>query len=90
MSDKVQVPTLRLLLTAAHAGAEWLEGVVVAPDRSAFAVDLATLHQILRNHGALLLYDRQWTYIPAGVLVRAVRGTRRVDFPWPLGSESGD
>jgi hypothetical protein len=90
MSDKVQVPTLRLLLTAEQGGAEWFEGVVVAPDRSAFAVDLATLHQILRNHGACLLHDRQWIYIPGGVLIRAVRGSRRVDFPWPLGSDTGD
>ncbi|GGJ04384.1 hypothetical protein GCM10010885_12020 [Alicyclobacillus cellulosilyticus] len=80
MSHKRQVPTFRLTLL----GGTTMEGPVVSPDRRQVAEHLGQLHQVLREHGAGLVYAGEWRYVPLHAVLEARRGQRWFLLPWPL------
>ncbi|MCL6445377.1 MAG: hypothetical protein K6T83_18275 [Alicyclobacillus sp.] len=87
MSEKRSVPTFRITLTGET---ECLEGPVVSPDRQMVADHFTTLHSILRSHGAVLVYHRQWVYLPLHAIRTVQRGQHRFMLPWPLTDADGD
>lgn len=87
MSEKKSVPTFRVLLTGAN---DPLEGAIVAPDKRSVATDLTELHEILVKHEAILLYSKQWMYVPRAAIHHVLRGGQRFPIPWPLISGEDD
>ena len=81
MSSKRKVPTFKILT---HTGEPWLEGPVVSPDKTAVAQTLTDVHTVLQTNAALLVYDKQWCYIPVHAVSRILRGQHLFTLPWPL------
>jgi hypothetical protein len=81
MSNKRQVPTFRVQVVD---GGEWMEGPLVAPDRSDVAQNLSTVQRLLQAHGGVLIYAGEWVLLPLHSIRQVRRGRRMFLLPWPL------
>lgn len=87
MSEKRAVPIFRVGLAQAE---DWLEGPVVAPDKSSYANHLSDVHHLFASHGAVLVYAGEWVLIPWHAVHQVRRGQRFFRLPWPLRAEGAD
>jgi len=81
MSEKKNVCTFQIRLL--HQD-ELIEGPIVSPDKSHVAEHLTDVHNILRTEDAILVYSKQWIYVPRHVIHTILRGKTRFLLPWPL------
>lgn len=87
MSEKRRVATYRVTLVDAGVT---LEGPIVAPDKGRIAENFESLHQILSAEKAVLLYDKQWIYVPQSAILTVHKGGHWFSLPWPLRSDDGN
>jgi hypothetical protein len=81
LSTKMSIPTHRIFTTKFVEG---VEGPVVSPDKARFAKNLSEVHDILKSEGAVLIYSKEWIYLPRHAIDCILRGTSRFKLPWPL------
>lgn len=81
MSEKIQVTTFKVTLVQSEGV---LEGPVVSPDQRQFAQRLTDIHQFCSEYQGILLYAKQWTYLPFHSILHVQKGSQWFSLPWPL------
>ena len=81
MSEKRNVPTFQIITQLQK---DAFEGPIVSPNKQHVANDFPEVHEILNSQSALLVYDKQWLYLPLHSIIAIRKGKNRFSLPWPL------